>query len=117
MRTSFQSASSSSATIWASAVPIPWPISALVTWTVTAPSWVIVSHALGSKAAAATRGQPGIEKTRVSVAAPAPATNSRRLSGGNMSGSASDALDRALDAEICRTAAEVALHELDDLGI
>src|SRR5438477_499696 len=53
MRMSFQSASSSSATIWARAVPTPCPISAFVMCTVTRPSGVMVSAGLGSNAAAA----------------------------------------------------------------
>src|SRR5437762_965572 len=59
MRTSFQSASSSSATIWASAVPTPWPISAFVMCTVMIPSGVIVRAAFGSNAAADVAGHRG----------------------------------------------------------
>ena len=83
MRMSFQSASSSSAAICASAVPTPWPISALVMCTVMIPSGVIVSAALGSNDAAAPASStpPGIVKRSVK---PTPTTalvfkNSRRL--------------------------------------
>ncbi len=83
MRMSFQSASSSSATIWASAVPTPWPISALVMWTVTAPSGVMVSAAFGSNdvAAPASSTPPGIVKrsVRPTPAAAVDLKNSRRL--------------------------------------
>src|SRR2546422_4573861 len=63
MRTSFQSASSSSATIWASAVPTPWPISAFVMCTVMIPSGVIVRVAFGSNAAAADASRRSEEHT------------------------------------------------------
>src|SRR5256712_13999200 len=123
MRTSFQSASSSSATIWASAVPTPWPISAFVMCTVMIPSGVIVRVAFGSNAAAADASRappPGMVKLRVR---PAPATavvfrKSRRLSSVLVLFGLDPprgALDRALDAQIRGAAADVAGHRGHDL--
>src|SRR6266446_6477071 len=89
MRMSFQSTSSSSATICASAVPTPWPISALKMWTVTSPSGVSVM--------------------------PTPATvvvlmKSRRSIRRAMSHPLGGALDRAPDTQVGRAAAQVARH-------
>lgn len=84
---SFQSVSSSSATICASAVPTPWPISALVTCTVTRPSGVIVSAAFGSYAAApsaASGPTSGKRMVRAAPAAAADARNARRVTGALM---------------------------------
>ena len=84
MRMSFQSASSSSATICASAVPTPWPISAFVMCTVTSPSCVMVSAAFGSYAAAPSAAPGPTSGKRMVSAAPAAAAdprNARRVTG------------------------------------
>src|SRR5947199_1621669 len=115
MRMSFQSTSSSSATICASAVPTPWPISALKMCTVTRPSGVSVIWVFGSQAesAAALRTPtPGSVNDRVR---PTPATvvvlmKSRRSIRRAMSHPLGGALDRAPDAQVGRAAAQVARH-------
>src|SRR5213594_3152011 len=115
MRMSFQSTSSSSATICASAVPTPWPISALKMCTVTRPSGVSVIWVFGSQAesAAAVRTPtPGSVNDSVR---PTPATvvvlmKSRRSIRRAMSHPLGGALDRAPDAQVGRAAAEVARH-------
>src|SRR5438552_7715440 len=85
------------------------------------PSEVMVSHAFGSKPTAALAGRVrrpvGISKSRASPTAPVAVRNCRRSRAPGTSGPLDDSLDRALDAEVGRAAAEVALHGLDDFGV
>src|SRR5436309_7275467 len=122
MRMSFQSTSSSSATLCASAVPTPWPISAWKMCTVTRPSGVSVIWVFGSQAesAAASRTpRPGSVNDSVR---PTPATvvvlmKSRRSIRRAMSHPLGGALDRAPDTQVGRAAAQVARHRGVDVRV
>src|SRR2546425_1033099 len=122
MRMSFQSTSSSSATICARAVPTPCPISALKMCTVMSPSGVSVIWVFGSQAeSAAALRTPTPGSVNDSVR-PTPATavvlmKSRRSIRRAMSHPLSGALDRAPDPQVGRAAAEVARHGGVDVGI
>src|SRR6266851_2581557 len=141
MRMSFQSASSSSATACASAVPTCWPISDLVMCTVMMPPRSIVYHTVGEKlpAASASPAPPmsvgSSEKPQVSPAPVAmlPTRNWRRFTRpavalranvsvmSDLLGPAAHVLggafDGFLDPHISHAAAEIAVHRLDDLRI
>src|SRR5258708_11252328 len=141
MRMSFQSASSSSATACASAVPTCWPISDLVMCTVTMPPRSIVYHTVGEKlpAASASPALPmsvgSSEKPQVSPAPVAmlPTRNWRRFTRRAVALRANvsvmsdllrpaahvlgGALDGFLDPHIGHAAAAITVHRLDDLRI
>src|SRR5882672_556723 len=115
MRMSFQSTSSSSATICASAVPTPWPISALKMWTVTSPSGVNVIWVFGSHAESAAAVRTPTSGSVNDSVRPTPATvvvlmKSRRSIRRAMSHPLGGALDRAPDTQVGRAAAQVARH-------
>ena len=88
MRTLSQSASSSSATMRARAVPTCWPISARTTFTVTVPWASMAYQRLGSKAEAPEYGPREMAasavaaKPKAAPAAPAAIRKRRRLGSG-----------------------------------
>src|SRR5215469_4347221 len=141
---SFQSASSSSATACANAVPTCWPISAFSMCTVTIPPRSTVYQTVGEKLPAAN-ASPALPVTpdssekpqvRPAPAVIVPIKNWRRftsrtaflrarifaisrllLAGGRAVHVLSGALDCLLDPDIGHAAAEIAVHRLDDLRV
>src|SRR5215469_3014529 len=141
---SFQSASSSSATACANAVPTCWPISAFSMCTVTIPPRSTVYQTVGEKLPAAN-ASPALPVTpdnnekpqvRPAPAVTVPIRNWRRftsstaclrarvlaisrllLAGGRAVHVLGGALDRLLDPDIGHAATEIAVHRLHDLRV
>src|SRR5262249_29541876 len=128
MRTLLQAISSSSARMRAMAVPMCWPISARIVFTVTMPSLSRLYQIVGSKALDPDSPaviSPGA-KPNVTVAPARPTRKPRRESvnfcsslpiGGNLSGFGRSLFDGAADADVGHATAEVAGHHGVDVSI
>src|ERR1043166_8524578 len=128
IRTLLHSTSSSSATMRAMAVPMCWPISARVMFTVTTPSRSTVYQIVGSKGFdpdSCARPSPGA-KPNVTAAPAKPIRKSRResalgcsslLIGCNLPRLGSSLFDGVANAHVSHAAAQVAGHDGIDVLI